>query len=188
MGTLWPHSQESLVNSLSLLSESLGRLKAAQPIDIWEVTEHLQTAAESVRNLRSLVTSALSAASWDNREEFEALLARIESVVEVRTRLLALATELERGSIVHRRALRIGQTNQLREHAIAELRSHAESRTVPPDLPGPEAGQWIEWACGLKEPEDAKAIEALRGGFCRLDDFVTDLEPGMWVVKTKSTV
>jgi hypothetical protein len=47
-------------------------------------------------------------------------------------------------------------------------------------LPGPEADQWIEWACGLHEPADSVFLQALANRFPRLDDFVANLEPGMW--------
>ena len=72
--------------------------------------------------------------------------------------------------------------NQLRDQAINELRSQAEG--TPPILPGPEADRWVEWACGLQEPEDADSLETLRNTFGHLDDFIANLEPGMWVTKT----
>jgi TonB family protein len=104
---------------------------------------------------------------------------------QMRSRLLALAIELESGSIVHHRALRVRQLNQLREQAISELRSHADTEPTP-QLPGPEADQWIKWVCSLKEPENAEALQALRGGFARLDDFVASLEHDMWVAGPSS--
>ncbi|MGB8769019.1 MAG: TonB family protein, partial [Candidatus Korobacteraceae bacterium] len=52
---------------------------------------------------------------------------------------------------------------------------------APQTLPGPEAAQWIEWACGLQEPQDAESLQTLRNGFVHLDDFVANLEPNMWV-------
>ena len=44
---------------------------------------------------------------------------------QLRSRLLALTSELESGSIMHRRAFRIDQLNHLRDLAINELRSQA---------------------------------------------------------------
>jgi hypothetical protein len=188
MSKLWPHTHETLDNSLLIYAESLRKLKAAQPVDIEQVAKQLQNAVDAARNLRSLVSSVLPEASWQSREEFDALVLRAHKILEDRARLSALATELGRGSIVHRRAVRVDQLNQLREQAIIELCSHAESQGEPPSLPGPDASQWLEWACGLTEPEDTEALKALRTGFGRLDDFVTELEPGMWVVKTESVV
>src|ERR1019366_2894337 len=116
----------------------------------------LEMAAESARNLRALGSSEMPEASWQNREELDALLEKIQksfearAVEQLRSRLLALATELEGGSVVHRRALRAEQVNQLREQAINELLSQAGVEGTPQTLPGPEANRWVEWACGLK--------------------------------------
>ena len=74
--------------------------------------------------------------------ELEALIEE-EAQKNLRSRLSALAAELERGSIVHHRAFRVTQLNQLRDQAINELRSQAEGTGAPQTLPGPEAGQWM---------------------------------------------
>ena len=117
MISLWPSTISSLNDSLALLCESVEKLKAAKSVDIAEVTEQLRMAAESARNLRALVLSELPEASWQSRHELDALLEKIEKRVEarkleqLRTRLLGLATELERGSIVHRRAVRVKPTD-----------------------------------------------------------------------------
>jgi hypothetical protein len=194
MSLLWHSTITSLDDSLALFGESLGKLKVAKLVDISEVTEQMKTAGESARNLRALVLSELPGASWQNREELDALLKKIQKRLEaraleqLRSRLLALATELERGSIVHRRARRVKQLNQLRGQAINELRSQAESEGTPPTLPGPEADQWIAWACGLKEPEDGGSLQTLRNGFADLDDFVVNLHPYMWIAARSPTL
>jgi periplasmic protein TonB len=177
----------SLDKPSALLFESLGRLKAAQPIDIAEVIGQIKLAADSGRIVRALVLSELPQASWQNREDLDALLEKIQEILDVRAletlraRLLSLATELERGSIVHRRAHRLSELNELRDQAVNELRSQAGLEGTAPTLPGPDAGQWIEWACGLTEPEDAESLQALRNGFTHLDDFVANLEFSMWI-------
>jgi len=188
MGTLWPHTHDSLDNSVAQFSDSLAKLKAAQSVDLAEVTEQLKSALEAVRNLRSLAASVLPAATWQSREGFDAVVAQVQEVFDARARLLALAAELERGSVVHRRAARVEQMNQLREQAILELRAQTEIAGAPPRLPGPEPERWIEWACGLKEPEDTESLKALREGFAQLDEFVANLEPDMWVVSTETPV
>ena len=192
MNSFWPPALASLDDSLTLPGESLGKLNAGLSIDIAEVIEQLNLAAESARTVRELVLSELPEASWQNREELDALMEEIRKTVEARnleqrrSRLLALATELERGSIVHRRALRVSELNQLRDQAINELRSQAGSGGAAQPLPGPEADQWVAWACALKEPEDSESLQALRSGFSQLDDFVANLEPGMWTVPDPS--
>ncbi|HVO78635.1 MAG TPA: hypothetical protein VMT39_01330 [Candidatus Bathyarchaeia archaeon] len=186
MNSIWPAALASLDDFLALPCESVGELEAVKSVDVEKVVEQLTMAAEAARSVRSFVLSVLPEACWKNREELTALLAEVQSIQGGRSRILALATELERGSIVHRRAVRVEQLNQLRKQAIAELRSRAESGGKPPTLPGPEASQWIDWACRLTEPEDTEFLETLRSGFARLDDFVADLEPDMWVAETAS--
>jgi protein TonB len=177
----------SLDAPLALLDKNLEKLKAAQSVDIAEVIEQFRLAAESAQIVHQLVLSELPAVSWQNREELDALMEKIQTILDVRTleqlraRLLALATELESGSIVHRRAHRLSELNQLRDQAVNELRSQASLEGAPQTLPGPEAHQWIEWACGLKEPQDAESLQTLRVGFPHLDDFVANLEPNMWI-------
>jgi hypothetical protein len=186
MSSLWHSTRASLDDSLALLCESLGKLKASKSVDIADVIKQLETAAEFGQRLRSLVSSELPDASWQNREELDALVEQIQknlqarAVEQLRSRLLALATQLERGSIVHRRAFRVEQLNQLRDEAINELRSQAGVEGPPSTLPGPEADEWIEWAFGLDESDDAESLKALRNRFPRLDDLIANLEPKMW--------
>lgn len=186
MSSLWQSARASLDDSLVRISESMENLKAARSIDVAEVVEQLAQAAEAAQGLRSAVASALPQASWHTREELDALLAQVQRISVARSRLLALAKELERGNIVHRRALRVDHLNQLRDQAINELRTQADAGAALPTLPGPEADRWVEWACALKEPEDAEALEALQSGFGHLDNFVANLETGMWVVQTET--
>ena len=183
----------SLDEPLRVLYENLAKLQAAQAIDVAVVIEQLKMAAQSARNVRELVLSELPEASWQNRDELDALLEKIETILDARaaeqqrSRLLTLASELERGSIVHRRAHRLSELNQLRDQAVDELRSQASLERAPQTLPGPQADQWVEWACGLKEPEDAESLQILRDGFARLDDFVANLEPSMWIAAGSPT-
>jgi hypothetical protein len=194
MISLWPSTIASLDDSVGVLFESVEKLKAARAVGPAEVIEQLKTAEESARNLRALVLAELPEATWQNREELDVLLEKIQRRVEernleqLRGRLLALATELERGSIVHRRAFRVKELHQLRDQAINELRSQAGVKGTPQTLPGPEADEWIEWACGLQDPEDDETLQALRNGFAHLDDFIANLEPDMWVIKVHTPV
>jgi hypothetical protein len=188
MISLWPSTINSLNDSLSALHSSLGKIKAAKSVDVTEVIDQLKTAAESSRNLRALVLAELPEASWQNREELDAIVEEISKRIEARNleqrrfRLTGLASQLERGTIVHRRTVRLNQLTQLRDGAVKELRTQA-ALPNPPVLPGPEADEWIDWACKLKEPEDAESLQSLRNGFGRLDEFIANLEPEMWTVK-----
>ena len=187
MSSSWDSTRSSLDDSVALFRASLGNLKAAKAVDIAEVIEQLKRTAESARRMRELVWSELPEASWQGRPELDALVDQIQKSLaakaleeHLRSRLLALANELERGTIVHRRAHRLQELNHLREQAINELRSQTGLEKAPQPLPGPPADQWIGWACGLQEPQDAESLQALRNGFVHLDDFVANLELNMW--------
>ena len=188
MVSLWPSTINSLNDALTALHGSLGKIKAAKAVDISEVMEQLKNAAESSRNLRALVLAELPEASWQNREELDAIVEEISRRIEARNLeqrrflLNGLATYLERGNIVHRRTVRQNQLQQMRDEAVKELRKQA-ALPSPPALPGPESDEWIDWACQLKEPEDVESLQNLRNGFPHLDEFIANLEPDMWTEK-----
>ena len=187
MTTTYNSDLASLDHSLAIPRESLVTLRAAKPVNLADVTEQLKRAANSASIVRELVWSELPDASWQSREELDELMAEIQKIFDarhlkqMRSRLLAMATELERGTIVHRRAHRLDELNQMRDQAVNELRSEAGLEGLPQTLPGPQPGEWLDWACGLREPQDAEPLQALRDGFPHLDDFVANLEPTMWV-------
>jgi protein TonB len=179
MNSMWPDVLASLDQSLSPVDEILAKLHAAQPIDVAEVSKSLRTADEHARKLRDMLQADAPNAEWTDHAQLAALVAELD-VAHQRSRLRSLADELQRGNIAHRRAARVQQLSELRDHAVNELRSLADQTGAPPTLPGPEAAGWVEWACSLKEPEDAVALQSLREGFLYLDEFVASLEPGMW--------
>jgi hypothetical protein len=189
--SLWPSTINSLNDSLAALHGSLTKIKAAKTVDVTEVVEQLKNAAESSRNLRALVLAELPEASWQNRDELDTIIEEISKRIEARNleqkrhRLSSLANELERGNIQHRRTVRLNQLMQLRDQAIKELRTQA-ALPQPQHLPGPEADEWIDWACKLKEPEDLESLQSLRNGFPRLDEFIANLEPDMWTLKKET--
>jgi len=188
MISLWPSTINSLNESLAALHGSLGKIRSAKSVEVSEVIEQLKAAAESSRNLRALVLAELPEASWQNRDELDGIIEEISKRIEARNleqrrlRLTGLASQLERGTIVHRRTVRQNQLQQLRDQAVKELRAQA-AQPNPPTVPGPEADEWIDWACKLKEPDDTEALQNLRNGFGRLDEFIANLEPEMWTVK-----
>jgi len=179
MSSTWASALASLDECLAALERSLERIEAARPVDMAQVIGQLEAAAERSRKLCGLMSAEQPQATWQHRRELDALVAA-RDLQQQRSRLLVLATELEQGSIVHRRAVRANQLNQLREQASKELRAQAELERPPHPLPGPEAAEWVGWACGLKEPDDAESLLTLRNGFPYLDELVTNLEPGMW--------
>ena len=189
MNSLLPSALSSFDKALVQYGEDLAALEAALAVEVADVVEHVKKAAESAENLRQWIAAEMPQASWKDRDELELILQEIvqkleaRRIEELRTQLFDLAAELERGSIVHRRAVRVTEVNELRQQAIDELMEQSAADAPPKFLPGPEATKWVEWACGLKEPDDTEALRSLRSGFPRLDDFVANLEPGMWMVE-----
>ncbi len=82
MSSLPPSALASLDDSLVLPFESVEQLRAAQSIDIEEIITELETAAESAQALRALVSEGLPEASWQNREELDALLEKLSKPAE----------------------------------------------------------------------------------------------------------
>ncbi len=76
MTSMWPCAVASLDEALASLRENVRKLASAQSTDIAEMLEQLQAAAESARLVRELVSTHLPDASWQNREELDALMAR----------------------------------------------------------------------------------------------------------------
>jgi len=181
MSSMWATALASLDDSLAALDATMQQFEAATPVDLVQAGDRLNAAAESARKIRTFVLSQVPEADWQDRDELRALLDAID-VQRRRSQLLALAAELERGNITHRRAARVAQLTELRSEAVEELRSLAAAEKAPPSLLGPEADHWVQWACALKEPDDTASLRTLRAGFPRLDEFVAALEPGMWVL------
>ena len=185
MSSTSQQTRARLDDALVLPFESWENLKAAKSIDVKEVINQLKVAAEAADKLRSFVSSEMPQTSWRSRQELDSLLEKIDKEIQARSlraTLTNLATELERGKVVHRRAARVEQLNQFREQAIKELRTKAAAKGAPAVLPGPEAEEWVDWACALEEPGDGKSLEILRSSFPAVDAFVSHLEPGMWQV------
>lgn len=180
MSSMWASALASLDDSLAALDAVTRQFEAATSIDLPQAVERLKVAVESSRTLRTYILSELPEADWQDRNELDSLLQAIETQHR-RAQLLALAAELEKGNIVHRRAARVSQLNELRTEASEELRTLSAAEKAPPPLPGPSADRWMEWACSLQEPEDTASLQSLREGFPWLDEFVATLEPGMWV-------
>ncbi len=185
MSSTWPSALTSLDDHVSTLLESLEMLESGGLVDLAQLIEQFESATEYSRELRESLLVERPGASWENREQLAALVQQIAKAKDLehrRGRLLALASELERGTIVHRREIRVNQLNELCGHAITELRSQARLQSAPA-LPGPDSGQWVQWACALREPGDAEALETLRSGFPHLDEFVANLERQMWAAQ-----
>src|SRR5579871_3506341 len=134
MSSMWPSALASLDESLAELDGSLQLLEAARPVDLPHVIERLKMAVESSQHVRTLALSDVPDANWDDREDLVVLF-EARDLERRREQLSALADELERGNVVHRRAARVAQLTQRRCKAVEELRSLAAAEKAPPALP-----------------------------------------------------
>jgi len=74
MSSSCPSALASLDHSLAVAYESLRKLEAAESVDMAEVIQQFETAAASAQKLHALVSSEIPHASWENREELDALI------------------------------------------------------------------------------------------------------------------
>ena len=144
--------------------------------------------------IRDLIYAERPDADWSDRESLELLLNELDIEAQEklkqqrREKLLALAEELEAGSVRHRFENRSVALNTLRLEAVGQLRARAAEPEQEKDkeLPGPEATQWLHWACNLDDKHDASAVAQLCRDFEALDRFVTETEEAYWVPANRS--
>ncbi len=74
MNSPCPSALAYLDDSLAVAYESLRKLEVAESIDVAEIIRQVEAAAASAHRVRTLVSSELPYASWDNREELDALI------------------------------------------------------------------------------------------------------------------
>ena len=55
------------------------------------------------------------------------------------------------------------------------------ARSNEKELPGPEATEWLHWACNLAEENDATVFSELRTDFPALEEFAVEMEESYWV-------
>lgn len=100
---------------------------------------------------------------------------------ERRTKLLELANELDAGTVKHRVNRRTTALNRLRLDAIKELRTEAALSERVKDLPGPDASEWLYWACRLQDAKDELDLISLHRDFWALDRFVGQMDERYWI-------
>ena len=170
---------KSLAEQAKLCHEKIDQLEAAQSVNRAEIIGEVSKLIDLCQNLRDAVLSEDNTASWRTKSELNALVSRLEDAAEKRRRYLDLAQYLATGSISHRRERTRQERLALRDAAVAELMEVSE-RPAPPELPGPEAEQWLDWACSLEDDTNDAELQQLKTGFPRLDDFVRQLEIEWW--------
>lgn len=170
---------KTLSEQARLCHEKIDQLEAAQSLNRGEVLSEVGKLLDACQHLRDAILSEDSTAAWKTKSELSALVSRLDEVAAKRRSYLELAQFLATGTISHRRERTRQERLALRDAAVAELMEISERQT-PPELPGPEAENWLQWACGLEDDTNDAELQQLKSGFPRLDDFVRQLEIDWW--------
>ena len=169
----------SLSEQAKICHEKIDLAEAGQSFNRADVLAEVSKLLEESQNLRDAILSEDGGASWTNKSELSAVVRRLDDVAAKRRRYLDLAEVLASGSITHRRERTRLERLALRDKAVVELMETSEQPT-PPELPGPAAESWLEWACALEDDINEIELHKLKNGFPRLDDFVRQLEIDWW--------
>lgn len=176
-----------LDSNLQVVQLEVERLRAALEVsDDQSLRASLMDACAHAALVRDLVRTERPDADWSDRESLELLVIEQEQAAreclsqQRRARLLALAEELESGNVRHRFEGRTESLNALRRAAVDQLRALAAEPEQEKDLPGPNASQWLHWACNLDERHDVSVLQQLRSDFDALDRFATEIEETYW--------
>jgi len=165
----------SLSEQARVCHEKINLLEAGQNFNRADVLAEVGKLLDACQNLRDAILSEDNGATWTTKSELSALVGRLDDVAAKRRRYLDLAEVLATGTITHRRERTRLERLALRDKAVAELMEISD-QPAPPELPGPVAEQWLEWACSLEDDINETELQKLKGGFPRLDEFVRQLE------------
>ncbi|HMG86837.1 MAG TPA: hypothetical protein VK574_13990 [Terracidiphilus sp.] len=169
----------SLSEQAKVCHEKIDLAEAGQSFSRADVLAEVGKLLDACQNLRDAILSEDGGANWTTKSELSALVQRLDDVAAKRRRYLDLAQVLATGTITHRRERTRLERLTLRDKAVAELMEISEQPT-PPELPGPSAESWLEWACSLEDDTNEIELHKLKNGFPRLDDFVRQLEIDWW--------
>ncbi len=176
-----------LDGSLQTVQSQVDSLRAGLEVNDSQLSYSLADARQNAAVVRDLIRAERSDASWDDRGTLEYLIHELEVAAheqrneQRRMKLLELGDEFEAGAVRHRSEARTAALNSLRLEAIQELRAQAAIPEQEIELPGPDAGQWLHWACNLQEEKDADALTYLRNDFPALDHFAGEMEESYWM-------
>ena len=180
-------SRSSIVtNTLQSLTEQtrqwrakIDLLEAGQKLDRAEALADLNQLLDICQNLRDAILSEDSTATWRTKEELHTVVSRLDDAAAKRQRYLDLAQALSNGTVVHRRERTKQERLRQRDAAVTEL-MEISALPTPPELPGPAAAQWLEWACSLDDSSNDPDLVILKTSFPRVDDFVRQLDLDTW--------
>ena len=192
MSSLLWSALEKLDASVQNIQSQVGWLRAALEIDENQLSHSLTEARHNVAMLRDLVRAERPDATWSDRADLEMLIHELELAAQARrnqqrrTKLLELAAELEAGRVKHRFEARSSALNTLRVEAVKQLRTEAARSDQEKELPGPDAGEWVHWACNLQESTDSMTLTELHRDFPALDRFAGEMEESYWIPGDRS--
>jgi|HubBroStandDraft_2_1064218.scaffolds.fasta_scaffold11866_3 protein TonB len=176
-----------LDGSLQTVQSQVEFLRAGLEVNDSQLSYSLADARQNAAVVRDLIRAERSDASWDDRGTLDYLIHELEVAAheqrneQRRMKLLELGDEFEAGAVRHRSEARTAALNSLRQEALQELRAQAAIPEQEKELPGPDAGQWLHWACNLQEEKDADALTCLRTDFPALDHFAGEMEESYWM-------
>lgn len=170
---------QSLTEQARLWRAKIDLLEAGQKLDGAEALADLNQLLDVCQNLRDAILSEDSTATWRTREELHSVVGRLDDAAVKRQRYLDLAQVLSNGTVVHRRERTKQERLRQRDAAVTEL-MEISALPAPPDLPGPAATLWLEWACSLDDSSNDPDLAILKLSFPRVDDFVRQLDLDTW--------
>lgn len=170
---------QSLTEQARLWRAKIDLLEAGQKLDRAEALADLNQLLDVCQNLRDAILSEDSSATWRTREELHTVVSRLDDAAVKRQRYLDLAQTLSNGTVVHRRERTKQERLRQRDAAVTEL-MEISALPAPPELPGPAAAQWLEWACSLDDSSNDPDLLILKTSFPRTDDFVRQLDLDTW--------
>jgi hypothetical protein len=169
----------SLSEQAKVCHEKIDLAEAGQSVNRADVLSDVARLLDACQNLRDAILSEDAGASWTTKSELSTLVGRLDDAAIRRRRYLDVAQVLATGTITHRRERTRLERLTLRDKAVAELMEISEQQ-APPELPGPAAESWLEWACSLEDDSNEIELHKLKNGFPRLDEFVRQLEIDWW--------
>ena len=186
MGSPFRAALAKLDDSVQNLEYQLACLRGGLDLTDDELWQALDQANQSAAALRNMILAESPDADWSDRSSLEVLIQHLEWDAQAkrdeerRRKLFELAGELDAGSIKHRFESRVAALNSLRLQAVRELRIAGTLYEQEKELPGPPAGEWLHWACNLREENDASTFADLRREFPALESFAGEMEESYW--------
>lgn len=187
MSSAFSSALAKLDSSLEAVQLQVDCLRAGLEVNDDQLRQSLTDARQQAAALREMIRAERPDATWVDRKALEQLLQELEIAAKARgnqqrrTKLQQLANELDAGRVKHRFDTRSSALNALRLEAVEELRTQAALSEEVKELPGPDAGEWLHWACSLEDGSDAAILAELRRDFPALERFAGEVEESYWI-------